>query len=174
MILTGRYTFFDALRTAMVESIVVKSRSPFRPCEGSRLLSRNSTIWRNVARLIVALFLLRALIPAGFMPDLKALGDGRLEITLCTVEGLKTVTVDESGQPLTDHSPSNSKKTSSSDLCPFGSVLSHSLALPATASVGMPVALAISIIPSGQTLHLLLPAQGPPLGSRAPPAILLA
>jgi hypothetical protein len=113
------------------------------------------------------------MIPTGFMPDLEAMRDGRLRITLCTATGLITVDIDASGKPLAGYPSPGSKQHPGGDLYPFGSVISHGLALPAALSVGTPVASAISIIPSGQMPYRLPPAQGPPLGSRAPPSSLV-
>ena len=42
---------------------------------------------------------LRALIPAGFMPDLAAAHGGSFQLVMCTPDGLKAVTVDANGEP---------------------------------------------------------------------------
>ena len=133
-------------------------------------------IWRSVARVVIALFLLRAMIPVGFMPDLKALQDGRVEITLCTADGLKTVLAEspghskDSGQ---DRS-SDSNKPVAGDHCPFGSVATQAVALAAAGTATSATDAYVGPVfpafdPSPRDV-----AQGPPLGSRAPPAVISA
>jgi len=131
-------------------------------------LAPRGTIWRTIARLVVGLFLLRAIVPTGFMPDLAALHDGRIEITLCTIEGLKTVAVDLADR--TDGKNPSDKEIASHSLCPFGSVTAQSLALPTASALSVnsdPVSLDVV---SASFAFLLSPTQGPPLGSRAPPS----
>lgn len=54
----------------------------------------------GMAALLVLLVVLRALIPAGYMPDMQALEKGKLAITICTGDGMKDVLVDgPSGPP---------------------------------------------------------------------------
>ena len=127
-------------------------------------------VWRMAARALLILFALRAAILVGFMPDFEALRDGRVEIVVCTPEGLKTIAVDrESGRPAqdgdrADHSTLND--------CPFQTVIAKAFAIPAV--IGLPsVGIGRSEdIPRRASPVLLPPAQGPPLGPRAPPAIL--
>jgi hypothetical protein len=115
---------------------------------------------------------LRALVPAGFMPDAGALRDGRLEMTFCTSAGdVKTITVDahhgHDGAHASDDAPA---QQSQSNDCPF-SVLSTLPAMPtmALALVGLPLLLApIRPVLRAAPLPVVL-SQGPPLGSRAPP-----
>jgi hypothetical protein len=120
---------------------------------------------------------LRALVPAGFMPDVGALRDGRLEMTFCTSGDIKTITVDthdvysghhgHDGAPASDDAPN---QQSQSNDCPF-SVLSTLPAMPtmALALVGLPLLLApIQPVLRAAPLPVVL-SQGPPLGSRAPP-----
>jgi hypothetical protein len=76
---------------------------------------------KHPARLILMIALvavmLRALIPAGYMPET---GSGKtFQITICSMEGPKMITVDEKSQPVSgDHH--HAKET-----CPF-SILNHS------------------------------------------------
>jgi hypothetical protein len=115
---------------------------------------------------------LRALVPAGFMPDAGALRDGRLEMTFCTSAGdIKTITVDthrgHDGAPAPDGAPNHQ---SQSNDCPF-SVLSTLPAMPsmALAPVGLPLLLSsVQPVLRAAPLPVFL-SQGPPLGSRAPP-----
>ena len=136
-------------------------------------MRRTVTIWRHVARIVVALFLIRAMIPGGFMPDLGAMHDGRLEIILCSVDGMKTITVNASGRATADDPLPGSKHSAGYDFCPLGSVTSQALALPTAvmASIGFHPAISDDL-PSSD-IHRLPPALGPPLGSRAPPTSLV-
>lgn len=58
---------------------------------------------RSVPMILAAVMLLRAMIPAGFMPDLSAAGLGRFEIVICTGEGARTIPVDPDGAASPDH-----------------------------------------------------------------------
>ena len=118
-----------------------------------------------IAWTFLALLLLRAAIPVGFMPDLDALRDGRIEIVVCTPSGLKTVTV----SPDPGDGEQRSSETASILECPFHVVAAQALLgpdlrlgdrravwnvdLPKPATVDFPVAAAL----------------GPPVGTRAPP-----
>jgi hypothetical protein len=112
---------------------------------------------------------LRALVPTGYMPDASALRDGRLEMSFCTSNGIKTIAVDAhhgDGRG-GDNAPNHS---SQSNECPF-SVLSALPAMPsmALALVGMPLLLSrVQPAPHATPFPVIL-SQGPPLGSRAPP-----
>jgi hypothetical protein len=131
----------------------------------------NRAARHNIACLVIGLFLLRAVIPAGFMPDLAALRDGRIEVVLCTIDGLKTVAVYLANH--TDKRDSSDKKSAAHNLCPFGSVTLQSLALPTAPAVLVQARATQSDVILPDHLSLLPPAQGPPLGSRAPPSSLL-
>jgi hypothetical protein len=61
-------------------------------------------------------FLLHALVPVGFMPDLKALQQGVVKIVICTAQGSGSLFVDKDGQPA--HAPQHDK--AKKDVCPFG------------------------------------------------------
>jgi hypothetical protein len=102
------------------------------------------------------------------MPDLAALRDGRIEVVLCTIDGLKIVAVDLASH--SDGSGSSDKKAASHNLCPFGSVTAQSLALPAAPALLANFDLASSAVVPTPLIVLSPPAQGPPLGSRAPPS----
>ena len=122
--------------------------------------------------LAVFVLSLRAFVPVGFMPSVDALLDGRFEMTICTgTGGMRTVMVDAHGNLV--QTPGGDGQDNSSlhlEQCPFGA-MGALLPMPAVA----PVIVGSVVIESTQILvprlHALppLPAQGPPLGSRAPP-----
>lgn len=49
-----------------------------------RQLSSKAAVWRWVWCLLTVAFLLRSLIPAGYMPDLAAAKEGRLQFVICS------------------------------------------------------------------------------------------
>jgi hypothetical protein len=129
---------------------------------------RSFGIRRFTLCLMLLVLSLRALVPTGFMPDTGALRDGRLEMTFCTAAGgMRTFTVDSRGDPAP---ASGGEQTHQVTDCPF-SLLT---ALPAMLSmapviVGLAL-LAWSVPPAPRhAARPSMPAQGPPLGSRAPP-----
>lgn len=69
----------------------------------SKAAGRHPTHWLAV-HLLVVMVALRALIPAGFMPDFGAAQGGSFQLVFCTAAGLHAVTVDARGEP-TDPSP---------------------------------------------------------------------
>lgn len=131
------------------------------------MTSGRAEVLRSLAaRLTLALFALRALVPVGYMPDLGAARDGQVRVVLCTGYGSKSVLVDESGAPVEDQ---DEAKHGAAGDCPFG-------AAPAAALIGAEPAAALAIpdlkqasLAPGDASVLLPPAQGPPLGQRAPP-----
>ncbi|MCZ8409810.1 DUF2946 family protein [Achromobacter dolens] len=118
---------------------------------------------RGVLWLAFLALLLRALVPTGYMPDARALHDGRLEVTFCSAAGdLSTLKIALS--PDGKHGGADTGAQ-----CPFG-LLAH--VTPAPAAQTAPLALAISRaapFPPASVATPVQPAQGPPLGSRAPP-----
>ncbi len=61
------------------------------------------------ARLLLLLpFLVTALVPKGYMPDVRA--DGGFTVTLCTTEGLRTVTLDANGAEIPPGSDEDSPR----------------------------------------------------------------
>ena len=118
---------------------------------------------RFVARLTIILFALRALLPAGFMPDLGALGAGHLDLVLCTAQPGASA-VPNSGAPVAP------QKSPGAD-CPFGTALVKSLLVPVASAVPSAFFPAVIIAPPDSTGGLVPSSQGPPLGSRAPPIL---
>lgn len=129
-----------------------------------RALRANGVLW--LALLALAL---RALVPAGYMPDARALHDGRLEVTFCSAAGdLSTLSValspDSGGKAGHDAADTGAQ-------CPFG-LLAHVAPAPAPMPAPMLLPAAPRTLPA--PVHRALPAQpaqGPPLGSRAPPPL---
>lgn len=128
-------------------------RATLRPYRAPSLL---------VVGLVMALFLLRAALPAGFMPDVRALRNGDLTLALCLPSGntysLSDLFPDDPAAPA----------DTGGDSCPF-SLLASPLATPP--STGLPLAAATANLPVLPTHGPDLPAvaHGPPLGPRAPP-----
>jgi len=113
-----------------------------------------------IALAIVLAVLLRALVPAGYMPDVAALADGRLALTICHGDEL----------PKGDPTGGNPRP----DQCPFAAI-SHA---PLGASSERPC-LAPAPAYFAFTVHwgpvaLTIPAHRPPLpfSARAPPPAL--
>lgn len=125
---------------------------------------------RGVLWLAFLAILLRALVPTGYMPDARALHDGRLEVTFCSAAGdLATLKIALSPDDKRGGAGHSSADTGAQ--CPFG-LLAH--VTPAPAAQTAPLALAVSRaapFPPARVAVPVQPAQGPPLGSRAPPFI---
>lgn len=117
--------------------------------------------------LLVLAMMLRALIPAGYMPDAAALRDGRVLITFCTVgSGISTAPLD-----LGDHDGNAAHQDGAASACPFGILAQQAFDMPLAATAVAPaVALVAWSAPFALNPALLAPQPpGPPLGSRAPP-----
>lgn len=127
-----------------------------------------SSLRHAVTRTLLLLFVLRALIPAGYMPSTQALGEGHIEVVLCTSNGLRTIVLDADGKPA---EPANHHPDAASD-CPFGAVTTKAFLAPDSEFNAAEPARAESFVFNLHDLALQPPAQGPPLGSRAPPVIL--
>jgi hypothetical protein len=74
---------------------------------------RNTDNRALVAGLLLCAFLLRAMIPAGAMPDPKALEEGVFQVTICTGSGPAELLVGPDGQPVDSHPPGKG------DVCPY-------------------------------------------------------
>lgn len=127
---------------------------------------------RWLAHLLLVLFALRAIAPAGYMPDPAALQDGRFEIVVCTPAGLKTI------MAAPDRAGPTDDERSSDDLsateCPFQRVMAKALVVPG--QDGAPVRWTQPAIPGemwGRTVMPRSAPPGPPLGPRAPPPFTL-
>lgn len=109
---------------------------------------------------LLTAFMLRALIPAGWMPQASSTGDG-VTLVICTVAGLQEITLGPDGHPQpagdTGHDP-----------CPFASIakftppaLTALLVLPTDYGVVEPVRYA-PLAPAATHLRLA-ESRGPPV-----------
>lgn len=121
------------------------------------------TLRRWVAWTLLVCMMLRALVPAGYMPDFAAAAQGTFKVVICTSEGIRTVTVALSSEP--QHKQDSGK---SHDLCPFGAAPATGT-LPAPAVAAVPAILASLEAPIPAHDVILVWKSGPALGSRAPP-----
>lgn len=126
---------------------------------------RAASFRRFAAQLTLALFALRALVPVGYMPDLAAAGDGQVRIVICTGYGSKSILVDETGAPADDRGTSQPGHGD----CPFGTASGAAFLAPEPALAPLHPVLAQGFLPPAGAQSLTPPAQGPPLGQRAPP-----
>lgn len=126
---------------------------------------RAASLRRFAAQLTLALFALRALVPAGYMPDLAAAGDGQVRIVICTGYGSKSILVDETGAPADDQ---NADRSGHGD-CAFGTVSGAAFLAPEPAMAPLHPELVRDFLPPVSAQSLTPPVQGPPLGQRAPP-----
>lgn len=113
---------------------------------------------RLAVGLLLLVFFLRALIPAGFMPDAKALADGHFELVICTPGGPDSADGDAQ------------EKWAGAD-CPYHFSFSQALVTVTPVPVAVEFASRAAHGFAAASNILLPPALGPPLGSRAPPAI---
>lgn len=56
---------------------------------------RHAALW-----VLLCAFVLRALIPVGYMPDFGSLNRGALKVVICTGAGSKTLVLDATGDPV--------------------------------------------------------------------------
>ena len=137
---------------------------PTRLLHTLRSLRAEGVLWLALVALT-----LRALVPAGYMPDAGALHDGRLQVTFCSAAGdLSVLSV---GLASDDNGKDRHDAAGAGALCPFG-LLAH--VAPAPAPAATPLLLAAAGHAPPPPIHRALPAQpaqGPPLGSRAPPPL---
>jgi hypothetical protein len=115
----------------------------------------------SIFRLTLVLFALRAVLPTGFMPDLGAIGQGEIELVLCTAGGDAPILPAHQGDTGSPH------KSAGFD-CPFGTVLAKVFVASAVV-VAEAIPAAYDSPAPRPAAELTPPSQGPPLGSRAPP-----
>jgi len=123
--------------------------------------------WRSwLSQVLIVLLLLRAVVPAGYMPDLGAVAQGQVGIVICSANG--SYTIDHDGQSQNSTPASRHKLT---ETCAFSGLAQAYMAnavapevLPTTIYAPVPFTIA------SQTV--LPPVRaGPAHGSRAPPSI---
>lgn len=120
--------------------------------------------------LCMALFALRSLIPVGYMPNMQALGQGKIEIIICTPEGTQSTFV---SIKTPHHQPDPDNAYDGMLSCPFSVVNAQGM-LAGSPGLGVEVFnLPELVAPSlnhSQVINVRL--SGPPLGSRAPPLVI--
>jgi hypothetical protein len=121
---------------------------------------------RGAARLAVLLLALRAFVPVGYMPDVAALAEGRVQIVLCSG---RTVALSHAGHEH-DHGGQRPSDTRSGDECAFGVALGKALLLPGLADVPPPPHVPTIGLAAGWYGGSTPVTAGPPLGPRAPPS----
>ena len=130
-----------------------------------RELSMRDSVWRRGAtRVLMAAFILRALIPVGYMPDLGLLSKGILKVVICTGSGSKTLLLDHTGKPLP------AKNTAKhNQVCAFTGLAG--VALPTIDH--SPIMRDFEANPLIKSAEMVLPPvrAGPILGSRGPPQL---
>lgn len=124
------------------------------------------TRWRTFSGVLLLVFLLRAIIPVGYMPDASA-QPGRLGMTLC-IKGLSANVI-----KILDLDKSHAHAEPQMLDCAFGSAVGQA-ALPFAGAVLFVTAASDNVRPITWrvAIHAFqLAVRGPPLGSRAPPAV---
>jgi hypothetical protein len=129
--------------------------------QGTISALRGVRVWLGHALLVA--FLLKALIPAGFMPEFSGADGGSFKIVICTANGTKIVDAGIDGTP---HDGSLAKHMG--EPCALGSLAA--LTLPdMLATVASPSIEAPSLAPLHLAVSLPPARAGPANGSRAPP-----
>lgn len=128
----------------------------------ARPTHRSFTACTPLLWLMVAAFMLRALLPAGYMTDANALRRGELAIAFCSADG--SLRTSDSRQHGPDPEPAYTH-------CPYGSLKPLALLVPPTR-----ILFTERVLVAARPAPLRLASQhseaaGPPLGSRAPPSM---
>jgi len=116
-----------------------------------------------VAHLLLSAFVLRALIPVGYMPDFSAVAQGVFKVVICSASGAKTLTVDANGHHVPDKSiPSHDQPCAFAGLAKFATPVLDVIEVASPEVAAQPVAFG--------EFKLWPPVRaGPVLGSRGPP-----
>lgn len=126
---------------------------------------RHGALRQWVASLLTVLFVARALIPTGYMPDFSAAPKGMFKVVICSSGGAKSVVFDADGKPVPH---------------PKGDQHQQPCAFTGMAAVSLPVIEALPVespdfhvSPVIAHLAVQLPPvrAGPQLGSRGPPQV---
>lgn len=137
-------------------------------CTVGQASARRRHAGRPLLQLVLFLVLLRALVPPGYMPDLAAAQDGVITLVICSPDGLRTVSLDENGNPVEPgEAPEEHQRQQH---CPFASV--GSIDLPPLAKEPTPIVFTMraALWSPQEGLGAERPVVGP-VGSRAPPAL---
>ncbi|WP_439816572.1 DUF2946 family protein [Zavarzinia sp. CC-PAN008] len=126
---------------------------------------------RWAAQVALLFVVLRILVPPGFMPDLAALQDGRLQVVLCSADGARTLTLAADGSVIPDEG--DHPVEAGALHCPFGLAGAVDVILPALPVLQLVHPRAQVRAAAGHVLVLRPPVRGPPLGARAPPHLLV-
>ncbi|MHA7774525.1 DUF2946 family protein [Roseibium sp. M-1] len=118
-----------------------------------------------VRLLLLVPFIVSALLPKGFMPEVQA--QGGFTVTLCTTEGLRTVSLDAAGHEIPPASDRDSPAGKASQHCVFAGI--GAFAVPDI--VPFVPAMELAARQPGPVLaSVWTPHQGPGQhGARAPP-----
>lgn len=127
--------------------------------------TRADAVTRAVAGATLLLFLLRALIPVGFMPETRA--DGRLELVICSSSGENVVHVVDLG------APDERKRSKAGDDCPYSLAFGKNFTPPGQILAPVVRAPVPEVNFARDVARLIPPALGPPVGQRAPPNLLV-
>jgi hypothetical protein len=124
--------------------------------------------WRIVRCLLALCLFLRVLVPSGFMPDVDALRLGKLELSLCNGgAGYGALSMP---MPLPGHSPDGPQAHHTE--CPFGLMLAQFFLPSGGAAVRADANFfAQPVVATMSASAAPFAPRGPPLGSRAPPAL---
>lgn len=116
--------------------------------------------------LLLTAFVLRALIPPGFMPKFFEAGSQTVKFVICSAHGLKSIVTDANG----DAAPG--KPAAHFDPpCAFSGLLAFSLPVPEAVDISGLAFEVTSFLPN-LSVTLPPPRAGPMLGSRGPPHVL--
>lgn len=125
---------------------------------------RPTTLTRFLAALAGAVMVLRALVPAGAMPDARALAEGQFSLVICTTEGIRHITLDADGTP-----HENAPEGDETPTCPWAPASAAAIALAEPAAVSLPTIAPAPYHPPSPAAFDARTPTGPPLGPRAPP-----
>lgn len=116
-----------------------------------------------IVHVLLLAFALRALVPAGYMPDFGALSKGVYKVVICTSAGSKSITVDADGHSVPDNSGAHGDQP-----CAFSGLAAKALPNPQSIAIALPL---LREADQFEVLSVVLPPAraGPVLGSRGPP-----
>lgn len=132
----------------------------------SILRNKTNKLRRVAATVLLLPLLLVALVPQGFMPTVSS--DGWFTVTICTTDGLRTVTLDENGQEVPGPA-GQTDENAAGEHCLFTTLT----VLAAPADTGLHGFLVVRKSDSWPyDSALFLPGKTRlPLGARAPPVL---